>query len=392
MYDLLLKNGTIYDGTGAPGYPSDIGVSQGRIAAIGVLEEEAAETIDASGLAVSPGFIDLHTHSDYSFLLDGEAQSKVRQGCTFELTGNCGFSFCAPLHGEAVNAADEQVSLYGVETTLGWSTFDEYLRRLEQAGSTVNLATQVGHGTVRAGVIGFEDRAPTPEELEQMRVRVAQSLDAGALGFSTGLYYAPGSYARTDEVVTLASEAAQRGKLYSTHMRDESDYTISLFDSLEESIAIGRLSGVRVQVSHLKCVGPPVWGSSNSLLERIEKARAEGLDVAADQYPYTASSSGLSGGLLPRWAEVGGREFTVSQLSDEGFYSRLHDAIATNFSRRGGPEAVYVANNPPNRDLEGKNLDEIATLMGCDPMDAAIRLYRECDPSIIMHSLKEEDI
>ena len=165
----------------------------------------------------------------------------------------------------------------------------------------MNLATQVGHGTVRTCVIGFEDRAPNPEELDRMRGLVAESLDAGALGFSTGLYYA-----RTDEVVALAREAAQRGKLYSTHMRDEGANTISLFGSVEESLAIGRLSGVRVQISHLKCAAPSFWGRTLELLDRLDRGRTEGLDVAADQYPYTASSTGLSGAILPRWAQVGG--------------------------------------------------------------------------------------
>ena len=392
MFDLLIRGGTIYDGTGAPGYVADVGVAQGRIAAIGALEEESAQTIHIPDLALSPGFIDLHTHSDFSFLLDNTAQSKVRQGCTLELTGNCGSSFCAPLHGEARQVGDERIGLYGVEQHLGWSNFDDYLSQLEQAGSTLNLATQVGHGTVRIGVMGFQDRAPTLDELERMRVLVDESLAAGALGFSTGLYYAPGSYARTDEVVALATEAARQGKLYSTHMRDESDYTISLFGSLEESIAIGRLSGVRVQVSHLKCVGPATWGLSSDLLERVEKARTEGLDVAADQYPYTASSTSLAGGVFPRWAQVGGRDSTVSSLADEGFYARLHGAIQTNYQRRGGPEGIVVANYPPNRELEGLSLVDVAQRMGCDPMDAAIRLYREGEASVVMHSLQEDDV
>jgi N-acyl-D-amino-acid deacylase len=392
MYDLLIKNAMIYDGTGAPGYQADVGVVRGRIAAIGNLEETSVETIDASGSAVAPGFIDLHTHSDFSFLLDHTAQSKLRQGCTLELNGNCGFSYCAPLQGDARQLTEERLGLYGAEGTLGWTTFDEYHSRLEEAGSTINQATQVGHGTVRSAVMGFEDRGPTPEELERMRRLVAESLDAGALGFSTGLYYAPGSYARTDEVVALASEAAQRDKLYSTHMRDESDYTISLFGSVEESIAIGRLSGVRVQISHLKCVGPATWGRSTDLLERIERARSEGIDVAADQYPYTASSTGLSGGVFPRWAQVGGRDGTISRLAQEEFYSRLHDDIQENFVRRGGPDQIVIANHPPNREFEGLSLEEIARQMSCDPMDAAIRLYRESETSVVMHSLKEPDV
>ena len=338
-------------------------------------------------MAVSPGFIDLHTHSDFSFLLDKTAQSKVRQGCTLELTGNCGSSFCAPLHGEARRVGEERVGLYGVDPMMDWTTFDEYLTRLEGAGSTLNLATQVGHGTVRTCVIGFEDRAPNPEELDRMRGLVAESLDAGALGFSTGLYYA-----RTDEVVALAREAAQRGKLYSTHMRDEGANTISLFGSVEESLAIGRLSGVRVQISHLKCAAPSFWGRTLELLDRLDRGRTEGLDVAADQYPYTASSTGLSGAILPRWAQVGGREATLSRLADEEFYARLREEIQASFQGRSGADHIVVANHPPDRDLEGLNLEQIAQRMGCDAADAGIRLYRASETSVISHSLQEEDV
>ena len=392
MFDLLVKNGNIYDGTGAPGFEADIGVLDGRIVANGKLPETAAETIDATGLVVATGFIDLHTHSDFSFLLDPTALSKVTQGCTLELTGNCGFSYCAPLIDEARRFANDRLGLYSTDTDIGWESFGEYHDRLDKAGSTVNLATQVGHGTIRAAVIGFEDRGPTPWELDRMKGLVADALDEGAMGFSTGLYYAPGSYARTEEVVALAGEAARRGKLYSTHMRDESDYSIRLFGSVEESIAIGRLSGVRVQISHLKCVGPATWGRSQDLLERIDRARAEGLDVAADQYPYTASSTSLSGGVFPSWALTGGRDGLLSGLEAEDFWDRLRSDIEVNFQRRGGPDMIVIANYPPDRSLEGKSLAEIAKTRGIDPTDTAIYLYQEAEATVIMHSLQEQDV
>lgn len=396
MFDLLVKNGNIYDGTGAQSYQADIGVLNGRIAAIGKLQETsaetAAETIDAAGLAVAPGFIDIHTHSDFSFLLDSTALSKVTQGCTLEFTGNCGFSYCAPLIDEARRFANDRLGLYGTDTDLGWEYFWQYHDKLEKAGSTVNLATQVGHGTVRAAVLGFEDRGPTPWELDRMKGLVADALDEGAMGFSTGLYYAPGSYARTEEVVALASEAARRGKLYSTHMRDESDYSISLFGSVEESIAVGRLTGVRVQISHLKCVGPAAWGRAQDLLERIDRARAEGLDVAADQYPYTASSTSLSGGVFPNWALTGGREGLLSGLEAEDFWDKLQADIEVNFQRRGGSDMIVIANFAPDRSLEGKSLAEIAKARGFSPMSTAIHLYQEAEATVIMHSLQEEDV
>ena len=393
MYDLLVKNGAVYDGSGAPPYTADVGVSAGRIAAIGRLEEAAAQVIDATGMAVSPGFIDLHTHSDASFLVDPDAQSKVRQGCTLELTGNCGFSYCAPLLGMAQRQAREMWQGYGLDPNrLDWTTFEEYLARLEQAGSTVNQATQVGHGTVRTAVMGFDDRAPTRAEMETMKDLVAQALDAGAMGLSTGLYYAPGSYARTDEVAELAREAARRDKLYSSHIRDESDYSVSLFNAVEEAIAIGRLSAARVQVSHLKCLGRPVWGRAPDLLERIARARQEGLDVAADQYPYTATSTSLSGAIFPRWSQVGGRDVLLESLANQEFRRRLHGGIQDNLDRRGDAERVVIARHRANPELEGLSLAGVARRLGCDPVEAAIRVYQAGEAQVVTHSLEEADV
>ena len=213
MYDLLFKNGSVIDGTGSPAYAADVAVKDGEIAAIGSLEEESAKTIDAAGLVVSPGFIDLHTHSDMSFLLDPNAQSKVRQGVTLELTGNCGMSFCAPLLGEAEEIFRTRLALYTDSFDVTWSDFGGYMDAVERAGATLNLAFQVGHGTLRACVIGQEDRAPGDRELDRMKALLAESIEAGAMGFSTGLFYAPGNYARLEEVIALADEAAREGLL-----------------------------------------------------------------------------------------------------------------------------------------------------------------------------------
>ncbi|MCH7745542.1 MAG: amidohydrolase family protein, partial [Chloroflexi bacterium] len=285
MYDLLVKNGRIIDGTGSASYTADVAVAGGEIVAIGKLDGESAKTIDAAGLAVSPGFIDLHTHSDMSFLLDPTAQSKVRQGVTLELAGNCGMSFCAPLIGEAEAMLKARVSQYTDSFEVTWTDFGGYLDALERAGSTLNIATQVGHGTVRTCVIGEADRAPSGDDLEQMKALIADALDAGAMGFSTGLFYAPGNYARLDEVIDLASVAAERSKIYSTHMRDEGGRTVGQFVSLNEAIEVGRRTGVRVQSSHIKCPGAQTWGSAHMVIDVFERARAEGIDITADQYP-----------------------------------------------------------------------------------------------------------
>ena len=316
MYDLLFKNGSVIDGTGSPAYAADVAVKDGEIAAIGSLEEESAKTIDAAGLVVSPGFIDLHTHSDMSFLLDPNAQSKVRQGVTLELTGNCGMSFCAPLLGEAEEIFRTRLALYTDSFDVTWSDFGGYMDAVERAGATLNLAFQVGHGTLRACVIGQEDRAPGDRELDRMKALLAESIEAGAMGFSTGLFYAPGNYARLEELIALADEAARRGRVYSTHIRDEGAGTVGLFVAINEALEVGRRTGVRVQISHMKCMGELMWGRAADALGFLERARDEGIDAAGDQYPYTASSTSLTGAMFPRWALSGGRAATLEHMAD----------------------------------------------------------------------------
>ncbi|MCS7206613.1 MAG: D-aminoacylase [Dehalococcoidia bacterium] len=391
-YDLLIRNGDIYDGTGAPPFRADIGIVGGRIVAIGLLESPSHDTLDATGLAVAPGFIDVHTHSDISFLVDADAQSKVRQGVTLELAGNCGMSMGAPLIGEARRSLQDRVNAYGVPFTPDWTTFGEYLERVEKARPPLNVACQVGHGSVRMAVLGWADRAPTPQELDTMRSLVADSLEAGALGFSTGLFYAPGSYARTEEVIELAKEAGKRGKIYSTHIRDEGDVSVGLFSAVQEAIEIGRMAGVRVQVSHLKCMGPFAWGKADMLLERLEKGRAEGVDVAGDQYPYTAGSTYLAAIAFPRWAQVGGRETLLHNLQDAAFQARLRAATAENYTRRGGAERVVIAYLPSRRDLEGFSIAQIAERWGVDPVEATLRIYQEGEAFVIIHQMEERDV
>lgn len=392
MYDLLIKGGRIIDGSGGPSWEGDLAAKQGRIVALGALEGEACEVIEAGGLAVAPGFIDMHTHSDLSFLLDPTAQSKVRQGVTLEVTGNCGMSTCAPLIGEARGSLENLLASYEAELDVDWTTFAEWLDRLRRSGSTVNLATMVGHNTVRTAVMGFADRGPTDDELSAMKRLVAESLDAGALGFSSGMYYTPGSYARTDEVMELAREAGRRGKLYATHIRDEIDYSVGLLCAFQEAIEIGRQSSARVEIAHVKCQGPQMRGMSSRLLEMLERARWEGVDVAGDQYPYTASNTPLASALLPRWAQVGGREATLRNLEDQDFLQRIHHPMEDNLRRRGGAEVFVISSFPPQRGLEGKSLGQIATEWGVEVPEAFIRLYREHDVFTIVHNVQEEDV
>ncbi len=392
MYDLLIKHGAVIDGTGSAPFMADIAAQGGNIVALGQLAAEAHTVVDASGAVVAPGFIDLHTHSDLSFLLDPTAQSKVRQGVTLELAGNCGSSFCAPLHGAASDMLRPRVSQYTDDFTPTWNDFGGYLDALQQARATLNLAVQVGHGTVRACVLGMEARAPSGAELERMKTLVAESLDAGALGFSTGLFYAPGYYARLDEVIELAAVAAARGKLYSTHLRDEGNHNVGLFVALNEAIEIGRRTGIRVQISHVKCMGPAVWGRAHDVLDLFDRTRREGIDIAGDQYPYTAGSTSLTGALFPRWALEGGRDATLRRQADREERQRLHADITANFTQRSSAEGVVIARFVPEPQLEGLNMVHIAAALGCDPAEAVMRLYERADASVILHAMQEPDM
>ena len=392
MYDLLIKNGLVLDGTGGASYSADVAAVGGDIVAIGRLDGEAAKTIDAKGLAVSPGFIDLHTHSDMSFLLDPTAQSKVRQGVTLELTGNCGMSFCAPLQGVAVELLKSRVSMYTDDFDVTWDDFAGYLDALENAGSTLNIAAQVGHHSVRASVVGLEDKPPTRDELDRMKALVAECLDAGAMGFSTGLYYAPGNYARPEEVMYLAAAAADRSKLYSTHMRDAGTANVGLFPAVNEAIEVARRTGGRLEISHVQCQGPSFYRRAGEILEHMDRAVAEGIDVAGDQYPYTAGSTGLTGAVFPRWSLEGGREATLTRMADPATRRRMLEDIDTLYPEEGGPEGIVIARYTPDPHYEGMAMAQVAEELGCTPAEAALKLFEKGDASCVSHFMVDEDV
>ena len=395
MLDVVIKNGTVIDGSGAPGVPADVGVKADtivQVAAPGQIEVEAGTTIDASGRVVTPGFIDLHTHSDASFLVDSHADSKLTQGVTLELFGNCGMSFCAPLIGASRDQFKERLSRSGDTIEPTWTDFDGYLTALENSGSTINVATQVGHGTVRAAVLGMEPRAPEPHELDRIQQLVAESLDAGALGVSTGLWYAPGSYSLTDEVIAYTQPAADRGKLYSSHIRSEADDLCGLFPAHAEAIEIGRRTGARIQISHVKAVGPKFWGRGHELLEGMHRARQEGIDVAGDQYPYAWSSTGFSGAMFGRWALVGGRQKTLERLADSDIRARIRSDVDYYINRNHDAHGCVIASFPPDQSLEGRSLQDVADEWGVEPQEAALRLYEQSEGSYVLHSMEDKDV
>ncbi len=392
-FDLVIRSGQVYDGSGGPPYPADVGVRAGRIAAIGDLSAaEAGRVIGAAGRAVAPGFIDIHTHSDLTLLIDPRAESKVRQGVTLEVTGNCGSS-AAPLGGYARQALGDRVIWLSDAVTIDWETMGDYLHKLEDQGISINTAALVGHGTVRMNVLGMADRAPTEAELRQMQAVLTRALDEGAIGMSTGLYYAPGSFATTDEVAALGDVLRDHDKVYTSHIRDESNYSVGVLNAIAEAIEIGRRARCRVQVSHLKLLGPPVWGRSGEALGLIESAREEGIDVWADQYPYTASGSSITGSLIPRWALEGGNARLVQRLRDPELRDRLVHEIGRNlYERRGGPDCLQIGLCPANPKYNGWTLAQAADDMGLDPVLAAMRLAERGGASLVCHVMSDEDV
>ena len=393
MHDFEIKNASIIDGLGNEAYQGNLYVKDKKISAITYGETlESKLSLNATGKVLTPGFIDLHSHSDFSFLLDPTAQSKIRQGVTLELMGNCGLSFCAPLKGDSKQQFDSWVSAYTDSFEVTWKDFAGYIDASKKSGATLNLAFQIGHGTIRSAVMGMVDRPPTSEELMEMKQLVGESLDAGALGFSTGLFYAPGFYSRTDEIISLTEEAGKRNKLYSTHQRDEGVSSVGLFVSLNEAIEIGRRAESKVQISHVKCHAPAVWGNSEKYLNLLEKANDEGLDIKGDQYPYTRSGTYLSGGVFPRWALDGGREKTLERMNDEETKGRIVDGINKIFRNERKAENIMIGRYVPDEGLEGKNLAEIAEVFKTSPAEAVLKIYEKGDAGIINLTMIDEDV
>ena len=392
MFDVVVKNGSLIDGTGAGPVRADVAVVGDRVVAVGQIAGEAATVIDAAGQVVTPGFIDLHAHSDMSFLVDPLADSKLRQGVTLELVGNCGASFCAPLNDRTMETFRSWAKRADSDLQPGWSDFAGYLDALGQAGSVINVATQIGHNQVRTAVMGEDARAPTADELTQMERVVAEALDAGAMGLSTGLYFPPGYYSLTDEVIALTQLAADRDKLYSTHMRSESDESPGLFTALQESIEIGRRTGARIEVSHVKAHGPRVWGRAAAILEAIGEARKEGVDVAGDQYPYVACSTPLSGAIFNRWAHDGGRPALLERLADSDLRQRLRDEAEYASVRFQGAGGCVIAGYPPDTSYEGMTLAEVAERQGMDPIECAFKLIEASEVSVVLYSMSDPDV
>lgn len=383
-YDLLIRNGRIVDGSGEASFVADVAIRDGRIQKIGKLEGSTAErTIDAAGLVVAPGFIDAHMHADAPLLKRPAAANLVRDGVTSIITGNCG--------GSVVDVGQ-------------WFT------DLESIGVSINVATLIGHNTVRRMILGLRNRAPSEQELARMKAMVSRAMRDGALGFSTGLLYVPGNYAETDEVVALARVAAARGGLYATHIRSEKD---KIFEAIEEAFEIARAAEMPLQISHFKIASKPLWGQSDKTLAMVEKARAEGLDVTLDQYPYDASSTSLAT-LIPAWAHAGGkkafrrrigagrRSFRQPRNQTPSERKKIAAEMLTMHRDIGGWEHLdwaVVASSPDDASLNGKNLREINLARGREDtleaeIETVIDLYTKATGRVQMvyHVMSEEDV
>ena len=396
MHDILIKNGTVIDGTGAPGRKMDVAVDGSRISGLYKPSEgRGAMAIDADGLVVCPGFIDIHTHSDLHLLSCPLAASQVRQGVTTELVGNCGGS-AAPVLGLARSALESSGRDLWVDVT--WTTFDEYLLRLADVRTSVNVASLVGADTLRLGVMGAGDRPPSVDELATMNKMLADSMVEGAFGVSSGLIYAPGCFALTEELVSLATTAAALGGLYASHIRGEGR---TLVEAVAEAITIGRESGCRVQISHHKACGERNWGLVGKTLAMIEAARASGIDVAFDVYPYTASSTSLDT-ILPPWVREGGRDEELSRLRDPQVRGRIKEELTdpgtdweNTVAEDGWANIVMLGfRRDGNKRFDNRSVQSVAGELGVDPADLAMDLLldEELGVGAVFHEMSEEDV
>jgi dihydroorotase/N-acyl-D-amino-acid deacylase len=394
-YDILIRNGRVIDGSGNPWFYADVGIVGDRIARVGRISAGASakKVIDASGLYVVPGFIDMHSHSDFSLLVDGRAMSKVTQGVTTEVLGENGSA--GPVVGEvAVREIEKALDRFQLELT--WRSLGDYFRVLEYSGAAVNIASYVGAGQLRRSVMGFKQGEASPEELAAMKRLLAEAMDDGAIGLSSGLIYIPGRYATTEELIELARVVAERGGIYATHIRSEG---AELLAAIDEAIRIGAEAGLPVEIFHFKAAGPSNWSLMPQAIARIDSARAAGIDIAANIYPYVASSTGLDA-RFPAWVRAGGSEAFVARLEDPEVRTRVKDELAALAESYGGPRAfgesvlVALVFQPQNKRWEGKTLWEIAQATGKDVFDALIDLeYSERGRGLgIYFSMLEDNI
>ena len=391
-YDLLVSGGEVFDGSGTAGIEADVAVKDGRIVKIAsnIPQNTAAEIIDAKGLAVAPGFIDVHTHTDHLLLINPNAESKIRQGVTTEIGGNCGSSLF-PLS-DADFEEQKRILKREYDFDLDWNDLNGFFGKLEAGGIALNFGTLVGHGTIRNAVMGQVDRAPLAEELAHMSRLVREHITAGAFGMSSGLYYAPGSFAKQDEMVVLCRELATFDAVYASHMRDEGDYVL---ESIDEAISTAQATGVRLQISHLKAQYPRNYAKISGALAKIEDAKNGGLNILADRYPYHASSTSL-GSFFPRWAQTGSDEDFVNLLATKVRERELRDHISNIEEKLQSWGNVVISSvvTEKNRHLEGKNILGAAKEAGkpCYEFIRDLLIEEQNQVAMINFSMSEDNL
>ncbi|RDY58025.1 N-acyl-D-amino-acid deacylase family protein [Flagellimonas nanhaiensis] len=367
--DILITKGTVYTGLSETPSMLDIAIKDDRIVFLGTVEEvqiSTKKTIDASGKIVCPGFIDPHTHADRDLVNENTAHNKpfLFQGVTTVVVGNDGDSF------------------YPTE---------DYSKLYNSHGIGTNAILLVGHGTVRDEVMGKSDRLPTEDELKKMEELVQQEMDAGVFGISTGLYYAPGSYSNTEEVVALSKIVANNNGIYDTHLRDESSFSVGLINAVKEAISIGRETGVPIHISHIKCLGKDVWGKSEEIIKLVEDARGEGIEVTANQYPYDASATSLKAAVVPRWAESGGLDSLFFRLQDPKLNKKILEETNTNIERRGGPSKLLIVKHPDSS-IVGQNLDELALKFKMSSEESVYEILKNGNAKVVSFNMEKSDI
>ncbi len=368
--DILLKGGKIIDGTNRSAFVGDVGIIGDTISFIGNADESnlrAKQVVDASGLTVCPGFIDPHTHAL------GDLDSKERK--------------------QNINYLTQGVTTVFVGND-GRGPFDvaKISEKLSSAGIGTNVAFFVGHGTIRQEVLGTKDVAPNEDELDEMKTLVRKGMEEGAFGLSTGLYYSPGSFSTTEEVIELTKEIVPYEGVYESHIRDESSYNIGLINAVKETIRIGEESGAPIHFAHIKALGVDVWGKSAEVIQLVEEARGRGITVTGDQYPWKASGTSIRGALVNRWVSEGGNDQYKKRLNDKNLLPKIRAEIKENIRRRGGAESLLISANYKDKDMIGLTLAEISDKMGLDPVETALAIERNGGASVASFNMNEEDI
>lgn len=396
MYDLILRNAKVFDGTGGPWYRADVAIKGKLISRIGKIHEvKVLKEIDLAGTALCPGFIDPHSHADI-IATSVNPENEIYQGVTTQITGNCGKSN-APVNPETLDLLKRYLGAYtpkGVDLSWEWSTLGDWLDVIDRQGYITDLGVLMGQGTIRMAVMGMSDMAPSKAQMEEMKRLVAESMEQGALGMSSGLIYPPGSFTGKEELIELCGVVANFGGIYTTHLRSEGAQQI---ESLDEAIDIGRISGCRIHISHHK-ITHPYDGMSVETLSKIEKAREMGIDVSFDVYPYTAGFTQIST-LIPKWATVGGVDAMLERLKDPALKNRVKKDMSVeipgweNFVKSAGWGGVFISSTKADRSVEGKSLEQIACERDEDPADALIDiiLREKAEASVVVWSQSEED-